>query len=104
METKSLSAIADELKMSTSEVIYSSDTSTVLDDVIYTIKDKELEAKRNKMNEGIESFKLCGEYKHVIENGKLIMCGDYCVDYEINKEAAIQYAKHFKLTEEDLKT
>ena len=47
-------------------------------------------------------FKLQDEYEHVIEDEKLIMCGDYCVDYEINKEAAIFYAKFHNLTDEDL--
>ncbi len=47
-------------------------------------------------------FKLLGEYEHVIENEKLIMCGEYCVDYEINKQAAIFYAKFHKLKAEDL--
>jgi hypothetical protein len=43
-----------------------------------------------------------GDYTHVIENGKLIMCGDYCVNYEISREAAIFYAKHYSLTAENL--
>jgi hypothetical protein len=49
-----------------------------------------------------EEFKLMGDYTHVIENGKLIMCGDYCVNYEISREAAIFYAKHYSLTAENL--
>jgi len=50
------------------------------------------------LSESIEDFKLNGDFKHIIEDGKLIMCGDYCVDYEITREAAIAYARHFKLT------
>lgn len=47
-------------------------------------------------------FELLGEYKHVIEDKKLIMCGDYCVDYEIDKEAAVYYAKFHNLKAKDL--
>ena len=56
----------------------------------------------DKMKAEKVDFKLLGEFDHVIEDGKLIMCGDYCVDYEINKEAAIYYAKFHKLKAEDL--
>lgn len=51
----------------------------------------------------ITDYKLMNEYEHVVEDGKLIMCGDYCVDYEINKEAVIIYARFYNLKVKDLK-
>lgn len=61
------------------------------------INPKELYLFKESKPFDITEYKLNGEYDHIIEDGKLFMVGDYCVDYEITKEAAINYAKHFKL-------
>lgn len=45
----------------------------------------------------------CGSfYSSKVNGDSVILEGDYCVDYTVNKSDAIAIAKHFKLKAEDL--